>query len=411
MKTCWLHIGMHKTGSTSIQANLAQIQDPKGWRYISVARGPNMGKALYAMFATNPHRFHWFVKQDKPPKDIDRWGADLRKRFTNAIDAVTEDIVIVSAEALPLIDKKGLAALRDLLKSRFDVIKVIGYVRPPLGYINSMFQQQVKHGRGEFGFKGAQPKYRHRFQKFDALFGRENVLLRKFDPSSFPNGCIVEDFCAQVGIQGPPPGGARRVNESLCREACGLLYAYRKFGPGYGSGPNVLRENSAIIRPMFAMCGAKFNLDESLLAKQVRRADLEYMENRLGMDLRETVAPGGIRDEKALLLIRRDSCLDYAERFQELYGVRIPAANIPASDPVDPREAAQMIQCGRGITKKLIPEGNRASKIESLVPIAGLKDLMDWGRRRLGLKFHAPVVKKRVRRNSGSSKRGGASPN
>lgn len=361
-RTCWLHVGMHKTGSTSIQENLAAIKDPQGWRYVTVVDGANMGQALYSMFATRPHEFHWFKKQGKTAEQVAKRGARLRAKLAKTLASHAGHDVIISAEALSLMDRRGIAALKRFLTPHFGTIKVTAYVRAPEGFMNSAFQQQLKHGKARFHFGGVRPKYRRRFQKFDQVFGRENVILRKFDPPSFPNGCIVEDFCRMLGIQGPPPGSVRRVNESLCREACGILFAYRKFGPGFGVGRTVVRENNWIVGSLAAMNGRKFVVSDAVLRKFIRAKDRRWMEKRLGASIGDApvAASDAVASEGDLLTIRRTSCMEFAARFREIHGARIPWWRIPMGDPVDPRKVAGMVDYCRRIARNRlrIADGN-----------------------------------------------------
>jgi hypothetical protein len=80
----------------------------------------------------------------------------------------------------------------------------VAYVRDLAGYITSNFQERVKNGYANFDLIDSAPPYRRWFEKFDAVFGSENVRLWKFDPASFPRGCVVQDFCARLGLELPP---------------------------------------------------------------------------------------------------------------------------------------------------------------------------------------------------------------
>lgn len=367
-RVCWLHIGMHKTGSTSIQENLVKFRRPEGWRYLTVVDGANMGQALFKMFGTNAQEFHWFVKQGKTASQLSARGAKLREKFERNLARAPERDVIISAEALSLLDKPGVVALRDFLAPHFSVIKVVAYVRPPLGFMNSAFQQQLKHGKTAFRFAAARPKYRRRFEKFEEIFGRGNVILRKFNPAAFPNGCIVADFCRMLGIQGPPPDQVRRVNESLCREACGILYAYRKYGPGFGVGRTVVRENNWIVAALAAMRGRKFLVARRRLRKAMDMDDVRWMEQRLGKPLKEPMKAGDqfVAKEAELLTISGASCAEFAARFQEIHRVRISSWRIPKGETVDPRRVAAMLDYCRSIARRRISAGESAGGGEGL---------------------------------------------
>ena len=369
MKRCWLHIGMHKTGTTSLQASLASVDEPAGWNFIRIDGRRNMGSALYAMFASKPHRYHWFQKRGDTPEQVAKAGIKLRKKFVNAINDCTQENFIISGESLSLIDPRGIAALYEFLKPLCDEIRVIGYVRPPIAFKISFFQQRVKHSNCTFDFSDFKLNYHKRFKKFDDVFGVANVMLRIFEPAMFKNQCVVEDFCQQIGIQAPKSISVIRVNESLCREACGILYAYRKFGPAYGIGMDVIKESKHILAPLFAMKGTKFKVSRALVDSSLEQEeeDLQWMEQRLGASLRENVPDDGteVADEADLLRIERSSCVEFAARFQEIHGIQLPDEMIPAESPVAPQRVAEFLEYAQDLCRKRIQE-RRALKPKPL---------------------------------------------
>ena len=359
VKRCWLHVGMHKTGTTSLQVNLAKMKKTVGWRYIKVGGRANMGKALCAMFASNPQNHSAFDKLGIPLEEIIVEGEKLKKKLRKAILKTKQETIIISAEALSVaIDKKGIVALKEFLEPLCEEIRVIGYVRPPLGFKISIFQEAVKHGKSVFDIADRKVHYRKRFKKFDEVFGRENVILRKFDPANFSHHCIVADFCEQIGIEGPARSDIERTNESLTREACGLLFAYRKFGPGYGIGEDVIKENSRIIAPLFGISGSKLKVSKALLksALGAERRDIGWMEKRIGSLLREKITDDGteVSVEEDLLMIKRSTCEEYAANFANIHGDPIPVNKIPSTDPVDPRDVAIFVEYCRTRCRKMI---------------------------------------------------------
>lgn len=361
MKRCWLHIGMPKTGSTSIQVYLDNQTKGKGWKYISLGGAASTNREMHAMFGTRPEQWYWFAKRGESREKIAARGQKMRQRLAKAIEGTRKENIILSSESLSMIEKRGIEALHEFLKPMFDEIRVVGYVRPPMGFMTSFFQQRVKAGHGEFSFKSTLPCYKKRFKKFDMVFGKENVILRRFDPASFPGGCIVADFCGLIGIDPPAEGEVKRVNESLSREACGILYAYHKFGPGYGVGKDVIKENNRIIAPLLAMGGKKFKLAKSAIHQHVDEADLRWMERRLGGKLREGKAEDGteVTGEEDLLNVSRASCVEFARKFEEAYGVAVPEQKIPKSDPADPREVVALVDHCRLVGRKLLKAERR----------------------------------------------------
>jgi hypothetical protein len=352
MKRCWLHIGMHKTGSTTLQKSLGSVAHPAGWKYLAVGGSFNMGGAMHLMFATNPHENFWLKMRGFTAEEVAAKGINMRSKLAKLIKESSEENLIISGEALCAIDKNGITAIHDFLKPLCDEICVIGYVRDPIEFKVSFFQQRLKVRNIKFQLKNFRSKYRERFEKFDEVFGQENVLLRKFDPASFTNNCIVSDFCEQIGIQGPDWNSVVRLNESLCREACGLLYAYRKFGPAMEAGSDVIKINKQILAPLLAMRGIKFNVSRALLISSLAKEtkDIKWMEKRLGVPLMIHNADSGVEvagevgSEEDLLRIESSSCVDYANRFRECYGIMIPDQIVPSGSPVEPRQVAEFME-------------------------------------------------------------------
>jgi hypothetical protein len=369
MKSCWIHIGMHKTGSTSIQAVLAAVRGSETWRYVRIDGHPNLNQAAFAMFDSDPQRHAMFVKQGLGAERLAKRREVLRGRLTKVLENCPDGTkVIISAEMISLIDAAGIREMRDFLVPWFNEIRIIGYVRPPMGFKNSIFQEQVKHGKGTFRNMSV-PQYRFRFEKFDKVFGKENVILRKFDPARFPNHCIVADFCEQVGLPAPDPALVERVNESLSREACGILYAYRKFGPGYGVGKMVVRENNRIIAPLLAVRGDKFRFGQAIIrpGSPAESDDLSWMEARLEEALAEEMVEDGdeVNQEAELLKILRATCVEFVERFQEIEGVVVDSTRIPSGDPADPREVAGLVEhCRDLIRERMLEERLKAEALD-----------------------------------------------
>lgn len=354
MKRCWLHIGMHKTGTTSLQANLKRIGETSKWKYISIDGKLHMNTAFHAMFATDPFKYHWFAKQGISPEALNEKGAKLRTRLAATISKSRAETIIMSAEALPLIDKEGIVRLKEFLDPLFDEIRVIGYVRPPVSFKISIFQEMVKGGRSKFDVGGIKVNYRRKFEKFDQVFGPENVILRKFDPATFDHGCTVSDYFATIGLDSPERSTIQRANESMSRNACGILFAYRKFGPGYGSGSSVIAENVRLIQVLLAMNGPKFTAAKSMVAAGLANeaADLKWMETRLGTNLDENLADnGGIACEAELLEIPRAALEEFAACFEKIHGSAVPANQIPPGDPADPVKIAELVEFCRGVIR------------------------------------------------------------
>lgn len=374
MKRCWIHIGMHKTSSTSVQQNLKKMKKSTGARVLTVGGRPNMGPALHAMFLDETERCFWYTNKGQTPEEIARSGEQWRKELQKAILSFKGEVCILSGESLSesMFGEKSIAALRDLLLPLCDEVRVIGYVRPPFQYKNSRYQESIKANLSQFNLGKVGLNYRARFEKWDKVFGAENVHLVKFNPATFPNRCAVADFCQQIGIELPQSLTIRRLNESLSQSACGILFAYRKFGPGYGSGNIARLENAYLIRALRLMGGKKFELSRSILEPVVNseREDIEWMERRLGVSLDEPHTDSGleISCEEDLLRVSQASCEEFVKCFEKVYSVRLEPAFVATSDPVDPRQVAELVESCRDICRELVRQKLELEKITKHLP-------------------------------------------
>lgn len=226
-------------------------------------------------------------------------------RLEKELQSANDRAAILSGERASNMASPELEDLYGYLLKRTHDVWAVGYIRSPKGFMESAFQQRVKGGMKCFDrLETTCPKYWH-LRKLDRVFGKDRVRLWKFDPVNFVNGDVVQDFCRRLGIRFDASGSIR-ANEGLSLKALGFLYAYRKYGPGYGVGPQVIGENRALIRKMRELRGGKVRLHSSLIAPAIEaiRRDVDWMEDRLGSPLMEDIYRHddvAIRSEQDLL--------------------------------------------------------------------------------------------------------------
>ena len=302
---CIIHIGMHKTGSTSIQNSLHGFSDDR-FLYAHLGDSPNHSLAIYSLFADSPERHHLHKANGRDRSAVQDYIAKVRIDLERAISIVNGRTLLISGEDISVLQQKDLDKLCHYFRGHFDELMICGYVRPPAGFISSGFQQRVKGGQVDRVSPDQEYRnYEKTFRKFDENFGRENVQLWKFEPKSFPDGCAVQDFCARLDISFPVER-VIRANESLSRQAVSLLYTYRKFGKKLGFRPMIGGESQKVVAMLADVRNDKFRLSPAIVRPvlEANRADIQWMEERLGQSLHEELGayrPGDVRDEADLL--------------------------------------------------------------------------------------------------------------
>lgn len=292
-KRCILHFGMHKTGSSSIQESLFRHASSLSNFHYLHAGNANSSGAIATAFSENPMEYHAHRKRGTTEDEIKNQEKKIKTQLTAQLKESTKFNFLLSAEYISSISLVGLQSLVDWLAYQVDDIEAVGYIRSPCSFIASAFQQQVKGGLKNLSLTRLMPRYRNRFEIFDQVLGRDRVKFWKFDPTAFPNHCVVRDFLNRLDIDFPE-SKIIRINEGLSKDAVALLYAYYKYGPGYGVGPTVIQENNRIVKLLSGLSGQKVQFSSSILRPLLveHREQISWMEDRLGASLQESLIDG-----------------------------------------------------------------------------------------------------------------------
>lgn len=283
-----IHIGMPKTGSSSIQRTFGCIQHPD-LEYINWDGRPD------------PVLFGLLFEQEDKVAQLPAFRA-RGKQFIETLpvlrEKAVEDLVhrLSSAKGKTVVFSSELIAMPqfhaathrmyEFFAQWSDDIQVVGYVRPPGGYAASSFQQMLKGGTVPSNMTNAIALHcRARFEGIDNIFGRERVKLKEFSAARLLDGDVVQDFAQEIGIGPLKPDQIVRANEGLNLEAVALLYVQRKMGQGFVDGfPDVFAANTQFISKLAVIGRRKFAFSRQMLAPVLENQaeDIGWMEERLG---------------------------------------------------------------------------------------------------------------------------------
>ncbi|WP_282096429.1 hypothetical protein [Epibacterium ulvae] len=219
MRRLVLHIGTHKTGSTSLQKSLLQGQQDKTlgpWSYIHARPRVDMNP-LVACKGMGPQ----LRAQLRMPF--------LERRLENANQRGFEDCVISTEMLFWLHDEREIRTLAERLRQEFDDIRIVVYLRRQ-DLLALSHRKQVILGQTAYQFYGAQvqalPSYRPYFmrymdyasklEKWQRVFGTEALTVRRYQPQDLHGGDTVLDFRNILGLPAPEQP-AERLNTAWNR--------------------------------------------------------------------------------------------------------------------------------------------------------------------------------------------------
>lgn len=195
MKTVVLHIGTHKTGSTSIQVFMAQARSRLAEQGILY---PDAGQpSRNGVVSAGHHMLAWYLL-DKRNVETDEPWQHLRKE---AAEWLGERLVI-SAEGFENLTAAHIALIQDYLAGY--KLHAVVYVRNPLGYMRSAYKQRIKMGTYAKPFGDyirehlKKVDYGSLMDRWASALGPERIHLRLFDKAKKQAG-LEADFCEAIG--------------------------------------------------------------------------------------------------------------------------------------------------------------------------------------------------------------------
>ncbi|WP_238365815.1 hypothetical protein [Mesobacterium pallidum] len=195
-----IHIGSHKTGSTSIQ-KACELAD---------ARGRKDGSFAYLNEVVDNKNIVLLKGEGEA------FRARVNKRYLRPLLDPVAAVNVISTELFFFLDDRvQVEALAALARARFDRVRVVAYLRRQ-DLLASSHRNQVANGAGPAQrFYGAEVAslpaltapvraYLDYHRKLTALwlpvFGAENVIVAPFERPRLRDGDVVADFAQRTGV-------------------------------------------------------------------------------------------------------------------------------------------------------------------------------------------------------------------
>ncbi len=272
-----IHIGIPKSGTSSIQAFLALNRGALAAQGMLYARfnpihGSQFELPVTALEACGDtvgpeleRRRLGFASRADQSAYVGRYRDFLDRRLQTA----TQSLFIASSEHIHawLDTAERVAALDAFLRQRFAEVQYLVYLRPQDELIASSYSEAVRRG-ASYDFQTHLTKYNRlnhwaRLKPWRAVVGRGRLHVRLTCRDALMGGTLLTDFCAVAGIDATGLRQPRRVNASLSKGEIALRRVLNRHLPvlgGDGRLHPLYRLALVGLRPLAALKPGKLRL-------------------------------------------------------------------------------------------------------------------------------------------------------
>lgn len=235
---CIIHIGTEKTGSSVIQSFLQDNRKAFGKDGIFYPTLGNGGSQWEIVAAAHPEpwkdasfRNEFGIENSN---DHNSFKKDLTAALTDQFQhKKNQDTLIISSEHFHsrLASSKAIALLKEFLEPWVEEFQVLVYFRRQDRVFLSLNSTRLKSGaktpvmRLPITLENIPRYYRydHIFKDWSDVFGKEAMIVRKYEEFSKNPDWIFEDFCKACDFSLAGKSIPRRINQSLSEKGLQLL--------------------------------------------------------------------------------------------------------------------------------------------------------------------------------------------
>ena len=251
-KTCFLHVGLHKTASSSFQETCAQnsrLLASLGFDYpLFKCEAANKNKIanhsipLFSLFTEKPKKYHvnakWGIQES-----IKEVNSSYEKQLE--IHLQNSNNLVISGEDISVLSRNSILKLINKLHQYNFKIKACAIVRSPYSALCSALQQRIKEGEfielislddtSPSSFNPQPFKTASHLRKMRDIFGNR-ISFYDFDDACShiygPAAFLVQEFLNQD----PCDFEYRRTNESRSNFFIRIQNEFNKTNPAFVNG-------------------------------------------------------------------------------------------------------------------------------------------------------------------------------
>jgi hypothetical protein len=213
---------MQKTGSTAIQSAFSGFDDGVT-KYANLVY-QNHSIPFYTAYSGFHQSYHIWTSLGLSFEAIEIKCSQARNSIEDLLKTNIDRNLIFSGEDISVMSHDAIFAIYEALKKHEYQADIIIYVRPPISYMNSNMQEEIK--ADVFHNTINSPCFRFRIEKFIEIFGKEHVIVREFNRKLLYENNIITDFAKLIGVNPPSEGGNNNI--SLSTAGLKVLFSINK---------------------------------------------------------------------------------------------------------------------------------------------------------------------------------------
>ncbi|MEH3146328.1 MAG: hypothetical protein PGN34_13480 [Methylobacterium frigidaeris] len=306
MKKVYIHIGTPKTGTTSIQAFLRSNRKRLIDENIVISEVSG-------------------VKKSDRLSEIARGNFSLCSDIEAESKKYSDDVTFIFSDEQISVDFARLdqiETLKKFMSAIFDEVKVVCYLRRQDELALSSYPAYIKRGGTEkFDFELSPGwknfiNYEIFLERWETVFGRDALIIRKFGPQYIKNNDVVSDFCKIIAVDmsdAAPPAEknvspdahslelVRKLNKLVGLENPQFMYDLRRILFEIKSGPKLSAPRSERIRFL-----SNFQQSNSNVAKRYFNGESDLFTHELPDDDNNNLTVDATVEKLAALILRTE---------------------------------------------------------------------------------------------------------
>jgi hypothetical protein len=228
MTNIFLHVGFHKTATSSFQDTCMEnsnILESQGFLYPALKYNNkvinNHGIHFNCVFMDEPETFDFNILEGVNDF-IDDISSEIKQQILLTLNSQEFKNIIFSGEAISVLKKNELSKIKELFDKNNINLTVLCCVRPPYSFLCSDLQEVVKVNVATMENIVVRPKFKH-VSNLIEVFGNDMVFFSFAEACKY-NGGPTKYLLNKIGIN------TENINERNANKGLGnlstRLYAY-----------------------------------------------------------------------------------------------------------------------------------------------------------------------------------------